>query len=246
MNLLVPDGFPNGSKLQKISFRPDHGLQILVVPITEESVSQLLAQACDWVAAVGVGNDANKPQTLSLYGAQIIWNSLRATIIAQPEKTGPILLALTDFFLYDAALSEIETEIDDAWPHIKTDAAFAFEFSERAVPKRHELSIRFENTVSMRARLARLAPHVHRLSTHPATITSQLNERLRERTRMVSRFEFLSSQLDVLEDVYGMCGQRVSDFMLARQQIVLEWAIVFLLAAELLLLVTDLMASVGN
>ena len=62
-----------------------------------------------------------------------------------------------------------------------------------------------------------------------------VNGALRERLRMPTRHEAAAVQLEVFRDAYDMCGQRASDFMLARTGHRLEWVIIVLLAAQLLL-----------
>ena len=81
---------------------------------------------------------------------------------------------------------------------------------------------------------------------HPATLASQIGERLRERARLTERMEAALGQLEVVEKVYEMCAQRTSDFMLSRSHTILEWIIIILLGAETLLLLADLMATLGK
>jgi len=52
---------------------------------------------------------------------------------------------------------------------------------------------------------------------------------------MPTRHEAATTQLEVFCDAYGMCGQRASEFMLARTGHRLEWVIIILLAVQLLL-----------
>ena len=122
----------------------------------------------------------------------------------------------------------------------------AFEFNEKAVPRREELSQRFQKVMSMKASLSRIAPHLNRAPIYPVTLASQMGERLRERGRLSDRIEASVEQIEVLERLYEMCGQRASEFMLSRNETTLEWIIITLLAMDTILLIVDAMLSLGN
>jgi len=119
----------------------------------------------------------------------------------------------------------------------------AFEFEASSIPQRKQLRRRFQEVLLLRAKLARLGPHVHCPHLHPPTLASQIGERLRERTRLVHRHEFLTEQVEVFERVYEMCGQKASDFMLARQGHMLEWILIILLFVATLLQVFEILSS---
>jgi uncharacterized Rmd1/YagE family protein len=53
------------------------------------------------------------------------------------------------------------------------------------------------------------------------------------------RLETADGQLEVFEGVYEMSGQRMGEYRAAREEHVLEWVIILLLAAELLLLLVQ-------
>jgi uncharacterized Rmd1/YagE family protein len=51
--------------------------------------------------------------------------------------------------------------------------------------------------------------------------------------------ETVDSQLEVFEDIYEMSGQRMGEYRAAEVEKLLEWIIIVLLGAELLLLVAQ-------
>ena len=55
-----------------------------------------------------------------------------------------------------------------------------------------------------------------------------------------------SVSLEVLSDHYDACGQRASDFMIARRENMLSWTIIVLLATETLLFAIDLLSNAGT
>jgi uncharacterized Rmd1/YagE family protein len=94
--------------------------------------------------------------------------------------------------------------------------------------------------------MARIGPYVHAPHMYPPTLASQISERLRERTRMMHRHEFLDEQLEVFHTVYESCAQRSSDFMLARSGHTLEWIIIVILLVQTLFSVVEILAGTGT
>lgn len=183
-------------------------------------------------------------QWMTFQGTQICWTPQCCAILAPAERLESVKRAVVDVYFYESELNEIERILGDAWPAMEADMPLAFEFNEQSLGKHQTLQRRFQQVLLSRARLARLGPFVHTPHLHPPTLASQIGERFRERTRMMHRHEFLGEQLEVFERVYEMCGQRASDFKLARTGHMLEWAIIGLLVAQLLLAGFELLTSI--
>jgi uncharacterized Rmd1/YagE family protein len=93
--------------------------------------------------------------------------------------------------------------------------------------------------------LVQLIPRLHFPPTYPPTLASQIGERVRERTRLVERAEFASQQLEVYERVYEQAGQRRNEFLLARSSNQLEWIIILLLLAQIVLVLVEMLGGQG-
>ena len=178
--------------------------------------------------------------------AQIVWAPGRVAVLAQGDRLDSVRKALIEVSYYEAELRSLERELSGLWPDLEADAPLAFEFEEKSIRKRRHLSQRFQQILSLRARLARITPHVLHPHVHPPTLASQVGERIRERIRMTQRVEFIDGQIEVFERIYESCGQRASDFMLARRSHTLEWVIILLLLTQTILLSVDLMSKVGK
>jgi len=214
--------------------------ELLVVEARPDEVAGLSAEAIAWVAAGG------PVQSIALHGAAVAWSPGRAAILVAAERVEAVRAAVLEFCRHDRDLRAIETDVAAGWPDIEADAPLAFEFRDRDVGRRAGLGERFRRSVALRARLARLAPHLDRPPLHPPTLASQVGERLRERGRLAERAGFLDGQLAVHERVYDLCGQRSSDWAIARRSRALEWAIVVLLVVEIVLLLVDILAAGGT
>jgi hypothetical protein len=172
---------------------------------------------------------------MSFQGTHVHWSAGRCAIAAPAERVAAVRAAILEATAHERVLRSVEEAMASAWPALESDAALAFEFDEASVGRRRELRERLHRTLVLRARLARISPYLLAPLAHPPTLASQVGERLRERLRMPTRHEAAATQLDVFRDAYDMCGQRASEFMLARTGHRLEWVIIVLLAAQLLL-----------
>lgn len=214
---------------------PVADIAILMVPAAAADADGLPAPALAWAGAGG------PPQAIALHGAAVAWAPGRVAILVDPARADAVQAAVVEFCFHERELRAIEADVAGGWPHVEADAPLAFEFRDRDADRRRALGVRFQRTVSLRSRLARLAPHLDRPPLHPPTLASQVGERLRERSRMPERAGFLDGQLDVQERVYDLCGQRASDWWLARKSTTLEWAIVVLLAVETVLILVGML-----
>ncbi|MEI7862006.1 MAG: hypothetical protein WCJ21_05220, partial [Planctomycetota bacterium] len=162
------------------------------------------------------------------------------------ERLPAVRLAIIEFCYREMRLRSIERGVADGRGALEADARLVFEFDDRALGQRDALSRRYQQTLAMRSQLARLMPFLQRPPLHPPTLASQIGERLRDRTRLADRADWAGGELEVRERLYEACGQRATDWTIARRQSTVEWLIVLLLAVETLLLVVDLLAAVGG
>lgn len=183
---------------------------------------------------------------LTFQGVQILWCPDRVIIDAPADRIERVSHAIIDATTHELTLESLESEVDSHWDDVRSDAPLAFEFNERAVPRREQLSRRFQSLVEARAAYARLVPHIVVPHVHPPTLTSQIGERLRERLRMPERLELLDQKLDAQERVYELCSHRVSEFMVARKGHQLEWVIILLLLMQSALLLVEYLGTTSG
>lgn len=209
-------------------------LLILTVPTSNQDDVELLGKVQQWMNAGAQAYDPNS-FLMTLQGAQILWRPGRLAVMAQSDRLPAVRMASIEALFYESELRDIERSLDSAWSEWEADIPLAFEFHERSVGKRDQLLQRFRQLLLFRARLARVAPYVHRPHLHPPTLASRVGERLRERIRMAYRHDVLIEQIVAFEKVYESCAQRASDFMLTRSNNILEWVIIALLLVQVLL-----------
>jgi hypothetical protein len=225
-------------------------LTLLTVPApvgeaATEAESELFSTMRQWVDAAA-STDAPPSQVMMFQGTQLCWTPERVALLIPADRLESVRRVLIEAAFYEQELRRIERTLGENWPQLESDMPLAFEVEERSMSQQQQLRQRFGQVLLLRAGLARLGPYVHSPHLHPPTLASQMGERLRDRTRMEHRYEFLDEQIEVFEDVYDMCGQRASDFKLARTGHLLEWAIIVLLVMQLLLSCFEILTSVGQ
>lgn len=193
-------------------------------------------------------DEPTRPRTilLTFQGLQILWRPDQVIIAAPPERSDLVRRAVVDATTHELTLESLEAEVDSHWDDVRSDAPLAFEFHEQAVPRREQLSQRFQRLVEARAAYAQLVPHIIVPYVHPPTLTSQIGERLRERLRMSERLELLDQKLDAQERFYELCSHRVSEFMVARKGHQLEWVIILLLLMQSALLLVEYLGTTSG
>lgn len=213
-------------------------LIVLTVPaseirLTEHEEEAMMNQLRSWV---DTKSQELEPASLmmTLQGARIFWKPGRVAIFAPADRLKSVCNAVVEASYYEAELTSVEQQLNESWPQLEADMPLAFEFQEKAIGRRKQLQKQFQQSLLIRGRLSRIAPHVHCPHVHPPTLASQVGERLRERTRMVHRHESLGEQLEVFERVYELCGDRASNYMLTRSGNILEWVIILLLLTQIL------------
>lgn len=216
-------------------------LDLLLVPSSDHETPDLLASVWNWVEP-GVPTDRRQGHLITLQGARVLWSPGRAAIIAPADRLSSLRLAIVEFVHYEGELRQLELALTRDWPQLEADTPLAFHFDDQAAQRSEQLEKRFGQVVGIRSRLERMTPAVHRPPMHPPTLAGQLGERLKERTRLVERMEFLSDQLEVFENVYEMCAERSSQYMLSRKSNTLEWVIIVILTVESILLLVDILS----
>lgn len=218
--------------------------ELLTVPSRCLEDEQVLSQLNDWVNPKDADNQS--PLVLSLQHVQVFWTPEKIVVFVYEEFSPTVKSAIIEVSYYVSQLVEIENQLATNWPQLEADIPTAFEYDQQAARKKKQLMQRFKETYVLRAQLAKLTPFLLSPHTYPPTLESQISDRLRERIRVEDRVEFVSDSLEVYEEVYELCGQRVNDFQHARKGHTLEWIIIILLGAELVVVAFDYLSSLGT
>jgi hypothetical protein len=189
---------------------------------------------------MGKGDDTSAALVLVKYrGVELMWRPGRALLQCDSEQAESLLSAVVEFAHYECELWRIEDGIANTWAELEQDKALAFEVTPADLERSAVVGARMNRVLQRRIRLARIEPHLYEPAASLATAGRKLGEELREKARIEARLESVDAQLEVFEGIYEMSGQRMGEYRAARQEHVLEWIIIVLLAAEMVLLLVQ-------
>lgn len=196
----------------------------------------------------GVVKPTAKATLVSLHGIDIYWCTGRAVVRASHDRVDAVRRALLEFAVAERELVALENSLNSGWGTLEKDVPTAFAYGEANVRDRAELGKRFQAAIALQSRMSRIIPLIVQPAQYPPTLESQLHERLRERMRQEDRLEVLERQMEIFQRIYEMCGQRSSEFMVARSGHILEWIIIFLLAVQTVMAIVEYLpsATTGN
>ncbi|MFM8251982.1 MAG: hypothetical protein ACKOBW_10345 [Planctomycetota bacterium] len=233
----IGPGFPEGTRLAT-AHDAAQTTAILLIPHDGPHSDDLFLRARHWTE-VTEGPAEIIVHTISLQHATILWQPRRAVIIASATQLEKLVVAVARFSIQELELQALECWIATNWQQLSSDSPLAFEIDSSTIARRTELSQQFQQSINWRARWGRLVPDAHQPPLYPPTLASQISERLRERTRLADRVDFVGTQLDLFDRVYDQCAQRVSEFVVAQRGHHLEWVIIILLSFQTVLLLLE-------
>jgi hypothetical protein len=191
-------------------------------------------------AAQPADREAPPPLLVKYRGVEVTWRPTRATLQCDPDQAESLLSAIVEFTHYERELRRIEQEIADAWPELDQDRPLAFEVTPADLVRSQLVGARMDRTFRRRMRHARIEPHLFEPDPKFPAASQKLGEELRERSRTEARLETIDGQLEVFEHIYEMAGQRIGEYRAAREEHILEWIIIVLLAAEALAMLAQM------
>ena len=180
---------------------------------------------------------------LGLQGAHLVSAPGWIVVLAAEDRLEVAVEAAVTACITDAELRRVETSLASSWGPLRSLAPAAFEPTPATLAGRAQLQEAYGALLELRETTTRLGPRVMVPHVYPPTLASQVGERLRERLRMYERFELLEPTLLAQEQVHGLVAERVGETLNARKGHALEWTIILLLGAEVVLLLFDMMVS---
>jgi hypothetical protein len=206
-------------------------------PLAQGPASATHPQLVEWMEK---GDDSSAPPVyVKVRGVELMWRPGRMLLQCDSEQTESLLAAVLEFAHYEYELRRIEDEIANTWAELEQDKTLAFSVTPADLERDTVVGERMNRALQRRIRFARIEPHLYEASVSLTAGGRKLGEELREKSRIEARLETVDAQLEVFEGIYEMSGQRMGEYRAARQEHVLEWIIIVLLAAEMLLLLVQ-------
>jgi hypothetical protein len=215
----------------------------------------------DWLVATRVAGGAGESHAqglgeagpgwgagvqFALHGALVAWSGDRAVIVSPRDRWEPVTRAVAEFSHYAFELGDVEQGLTVEWERQRVATPPLFDIERQPAGRLREIDAGSVRLLELRRRVVQVVPLVQRPPQFPPTLAGQIGERLRERTRMAERVEHAQQQLDQLERVHDVCGQRLAELQSSRKGHMLEMIIIAILGFQSLLWMAELLFSTGS
>ncbi len=226
----------------------ERGPQTLVLAsipagLTEQPEAAVAARE----ALLARGDLAEREVTLlGLQGAHLVHAPGVIVVVAEPDRIAVAEEAAARAAIEAAEMRRLEETLAASWGPLRGLAPLAHRSDPELIARRPELEARFVELLGLREVHARLGPRVHAPAVYPPTLASQVAERLRDRLQLHTRHELVESSLLAQEQVHALCTERLGEYANSRKGHLLEWTIILLLGAEVVMMVLEALGSAGS
>lgn len=177
---------------------------------------------------------------VTAHSDRIWWRHGRAVVMGSPERLHELRAALTDFAFHEAELRRLEREVEQALVAGDHDVALTRQVTRRDMGRWENVNEITEKVCRFRMRYVRLEP---RLEKAPLTLEGparRLYSELAVQADIADRLRYLDDKLEVLEDLYELANDRLSEYSYFRREYRLEMAIFLILCVEVLVMLAEI------
>jgi hypothetical protein len=217
---------------------PEDAFLFLFLPGGNTSSPHWQERAERWVARPTTS--AVPTVELVLRSDRILWRPGRAVLVGSAERLEETLAGLIEFAFYEGQLRRLEREGQADWATAEADVALTHRVSSRARRCWPHVAAMTERVARRRIHFARLEPHLEKAAMHLAGPARRLVSELLLQAETQNRIRAVDDGLEVLEDLYELANDRLSEFTYYWKEHRLEIWIVVLLVAEVVLLLLEI------
>ena len=211
-------------------------LAVLMIPEEAAERNAWVARGREWIKAPGSAPGVRVSLEDDAY---ILFRPGQAMIVAPAEVLPALLLAVADFAYYEIELRKLETELGANWDTAQRHLSLIHTVTAKQLRATEDVAVATQEAMMRRMRYARLEPHLVLPPEHFTGLARDAAKRLRGRQSIEARLEAADSQIECYEDIYDMANQRRGEYVNFIREYRLEWYILLVLLAELLVVGTD-------
>ncbi len=179
---------------------------------------------------------------VTLRSERVVWRPGQAIIIGAGENAHELLQGVLHFAFHEGELRKLEREIAAQWPVAESDIELTHGVGFGQLSRRKHVNAMTHATTLRRMRFARLEPHLEKASAQLPGAARRLVSELTLQAETSDRLGYLDDRLEVYEDLYELANDRLSEFSYFHKEFWLEILIVFLLIAEVVIMLMELYA----
>ncbi|HEV2971432.1 MAG TPA: hypothetical protein VGY55_15765 [Pirellulales bacterium] len=214
-------------------------LRLALVPAGLASPLELQKRAEDWMHRGGFS--AGQPTAeIMLRSERILWRPGQALLIGPLERLQEVLPGLIEFSFYEGELRKLEREMEADWDTAEVDAYLTHSVDGKALERRAHVDEMTLQVTRRRMRFARLEPCLEKASISLLGPARRLASELAMQAEVIDRLGWLDDRIEVCEDLYELANDRLSEFSYFHREFRLEFWIIVLLVAEVVIMSIDL------
>ncbi len=207
-------------------------LDVVQLPGGDASPAEAVERALAWVAPPS----GRRATELLLHSERVLWAPGRAVVIGSAANLEAYLRGLACFGFLEAALAALERQIEAAWPAAARDAELTHGLDAAALRRWPAVNLATRQATQARLRLAAIGGPLERAPMALAAPAARLFTELATQAEVVHRLDRAETRIEALVELYQAANDRLSEFSYFRRESRVEWLIVAVLAAELVLL----------
>lgn len=182
------------------------------------------------------------PVRAGLRTSRVIWSSDRVLIYAGQDQMSDAIDAVLRFTVAARLTSRLENEMTATWPALDEHARLTHAVTpqdQRLQPLVNSMTVR---AAQMMSTLLRLEGSLEQLDPALSAASKRLFAELVQQGALYERLEILEDPIEHAGDVYEMANSRLTEAKFAGRSYVIEKWIALLLAAELAVMIYDVLA----
>ncbi len=206
------------------------------------------ADVAPWERWMESGSEVPAPPAIEIVmrSDRILWRPGQALVIGAPDRIIENLIGLVHFTFYEAELRKLESEIDDNWLFFESDVALTHGVDQSSFARWPHVNAMTQWATLARMRFVRLDGCFESSTIDIPGPAKRLISELSNMCDISSRTEFVDNKLEVYEDCYELANDRISEYSHFKKEYNLEVYIIYLLVAEVILMVWEIYFSIRN
>lgn len=184
--------------------------------------------------------DARSTVELVTHGDRVLWRPGRAVVIGASERFEELMAALVDFSFHEGALRGLENAIDTDYRAAAQDIGLTHQVGEAALARWPHVNAMTRAVTGYRMAFVPLEARLEKPSNQLTGSARVLVSELVMQTDMTDRLALLDDKLEVLEDLYELANDRISEFSYFKREYRLEWGILFVLVLEVIVMLGEI------
>jgi len=215
------------------------GIDVVVLHSGQPELLELQRRAEAWLAQPAGSADVSAPIDLMLRSDRVLWRPGRALVVASSERQPELLAGLVEFAAGESALRQLEAETRERLDAAAADVDLTHAAVARALSRQARVNTFTEWAARARIRLVLLETRFARSPVPLPPAARRLVNELAVQAEVGERFRIVDDQLEVVEDIYELANDRLTEYAYFAREYRIEMLILAVLVAELAVALWD-------